>query len=108
MRGNRNKRPLLDYLLPVCLKLEFKLVITPKISVELRPGNELKEIRVEAHLSQPSQPLLENHVKYCLDLVASYGIQERGDPFVEKAEKERKIRDDSASQSFHVMLLQDR
>jgi hypothetical protein len=54
IREIRNKRPLLDYLLPICLKLEFKLVITPEISIELRPGNEVKEVRVKAHLSRLS------------------------------------------------------
>lgn len=42
------------------------------------------------------------------NLVSGYGIQERGDPFVEKAKKERKIRNNSASQRFDVVLLEDR
>jgi len=79
-----------DYLLPICFKLKFELVITPEISIELRPGDEFKEVGVESHL------------------VPGHGIEERRDAFVEKAQEEWKIRDDSTSQCFDVMLLKDR
>lgn len=52
--------------------------------------NKLKQVRIKTHL------------------VPRHGIQEWGDPFVKKAQEERKIRDNSSSQRFHVMLLQDR
>ena len=52
--------------------------------------------------------MLENHVKYYLNLVPRHGIQKRRDPFVKETEKEREIRDNSASQCFDVVLLKDR
>lgn len=55
-----------------------------------------------------TESLLENHVKYYPNLVPGYGIQKRHDPLVKKVEKERKVRDYSASQRFDVVLLKDR
>lgn len=42
------------------------------------------------------------------NLVPRYGIQKRGNPFVEKIQQKWEIRDDSTSQCFDIMLLKDR